>query len=301
MNWLQEIARSLSAPPGDLVYHLIVLFAIEAITVMAWQHRRAAGPRRWSWAAVGLNAGRLALILAAALAALRVIPLIAITPPLERFVEVVSLGLLAWAFVPLLAKYSRVGSIWAVGNLILATVAYAWFAPQWFVASGAGLGFNGSPQDIMWGAWALALSTLAMVGSLLRRRNGWAISFVAFALMAAGQSLHLLSPDKQINVAEWARWGTLTAYPLFAAIVYTQIIETREAAAVPASPLPFAADLPAEKPGTADLWPVAEVCRSVAEASDLPLALQQAAHVIAKTCEVDLAAIGVPGESAGTI
>jgi len=301
MNWLQEIARSLSAPPGDLVYHLIVLFAIEAITVMAWQHRRAAGPRRWFLAATGLNLGRLALILAAALVALRVIPSIAITPPLERFVEVVSLGLLAWAFVPLLAKYSQVGSIWAVGNFILATVAYAWLAPQWFVASGTGLSFNGSPQDIVWGAWALAISTLSMVGSLLRRQNGWATSFVAFALMAAGQALHLLSPDKQIHVAEWARWGTLTAYPLFAALVYTQIMETREAVAVPASPLPFPAGLPAEKPGVADLWPVAEACRAVAEADDLPLALQQAAHVIAKTLNVDLAAIGVPGKSAGTV
>ena len=301
MNWLQETARSLSAPPGDLVYHLIVLFTIEAITVMAWQHRRAAGPRRWFLAAVGLNVGRLALILAAALVALHVIPSIAITPPLERFVEVVSLGLLTWAFVPLLAHYSRVGSIWAVGNLILAAAAYAWLAPQWFVASGTDLGFNGSPQDIVWGAWALALSTLAMVGSLLRRRNGWATSFVAFALMAAGQALHLLSPDRQIHMAEWARWGTLTAYPLFAVLVYTQIVETHEAVAVSASPLPFPTGLPAEKPGVADLWPVAEACRAVAEADDLPLALQQAAHVIAKTLNVDLAAIGVPGKSAGTV
>jgi len=301
MNWLQDIARFLSAPPGDLVYHLIVLFAIEAVTVMAWQHRRAAGPRRWFLAAVGLNVGRLALILAAALAALRVIPSIAITPPLERFVEVFSLGLLAWAFVPLLAHYSQVGLIWVVGNLILAAAAYAWFAPQWFVASGSGIGFNGSPQDIVWGAWALALSTLAMVGSLLRRRNGWAISFVAFALMAAGHALHLLSPDRQLSVAEWARWGTLTAYPLFAALVYTQIMETREVAAVPASPLPFPASLPAATPGAADLWPVAEACRGVAEGGDLPLALQQAAQAIAKTCDVDLAAIGVPGASVGTV
>ena len=301
MNWLQDIARFLSAPPGDLVYHLIVLFAIEAITVMAWQNRQAANARRWFLAAVGLNIGRLALILAAALAALRVIPSIAITPPLERFVEVFSLGLLAWAFVPCLAHYSQVGRIWVVGNLILAAAAYAWFAPQWFVASGSGIGFNGTPQDIVWGAWALALSTLAMMGSLLQRRNGWATSFVAFGLVAAGQALHLLSPDRQIHVAEWARWGTLTAYPLFAALVYTQIMETREAEAVPASLLPFPTAVPAETSGITDLWPVAEACRGVTEGGDLPLALQQAAQVIAKTLNVDLAAIGVPGASAGTV
>ena len=301
MNWLQDVARFLSAPPGDLVYHLIVLFAIEAITVMAWQNRRAADPRRWFLAAVGLNVGRLALILVAALAALRLILSTAITPPLERFVEVFSLALLAWAFVPLLAHYSQVGRIWVIGNLILAAAAYAWFAPQWFVASGSGIAFNGTPQDIVWGAWALALSTLAMFGSLLQRRNGWATSFVAFALVAAGQTLHLLSPDRQIHAAEWARWGTLAAYPLFAALVYTQITETREAEKAPASLVPFPVSVPAEKLGVTDLWPVAEVCRSVAEGGDLSQALQQAARVIAQTCDVDLAAIGVPGASAGTV
>lgn len=295
---MTQAIRFLSVPPGDLVYHLVVLFAIEAMLAMTWRHRGDGLARRWAIASVGLTAGRLLLILAAALAALKIIPTpVAITPPLERCVEIVSLGLLAWAFLPLLQDHPRAGKVMVIGNLIAAAVVYAWAAPQWFVVSGQGVPFNITAQNTLWSVWALALSLLAVLLSLARRREGWALSLVAFAILAAGHTLHLLSSDPQLYAPEWARLGALAAYPLFTALVYNRLA-VREVTAVPVPQIPLVME---PSPASPDLWPVAEACRAVAEASDLPRALQQAAGAIARAINADLVAVGVPGASPDTV
>jgi len=110
MGLITRAIQFLTIPPGDLVYHLIVLFAIEAMVVMALRRSQTDRERRWMLATLGLGSGPLILILAAALAALRIIPTsAAITPPLERFVEAASLSLLAWAFLS--AGYTQIGIV----------------------------------------------------------------------------------------------------------------------------------------------------------------------------------------------
>lgn len=295
MELYTKAVRFLSISPGDLVYHLVVLFAIEAILAMALRHDRNDRVRRWMLAALGLFVGRLLLILAAMLSALRLFPSSAIMPPLERFILVASLGLLAWAFLPLLEHRSRAGAILAIGNLVLSAIVYAWTAPRWFVTSNTGVFFNTSSQNVVWGIWALALSGLAALASLIRRQSGWATAFVAFGLLAAGQALHLLFPDPQLHAAEWARLGELAAYPAFVALVFNRIVQVHEPSSV------STAIVQAAVPKTDRLWPVVEVCRTVAEATDLSPALQQATSVIAAALNVNLAAVGLPGGSPDTV
>ena len=295
---MTQALKFLSLPPGDVVYHLAVLFAIEAILAMTWHHRHDGLTRRWAIASVGLTMGQLLLILAAALSALKVIASpIAITPPLERLVEVVSLGLLVWAFVPLLQDHPGAGKALALGNLIAAIILYAWAAPQWFILSNQGLAFNVTTQDRVWSAWALALSLVAMILSLARRRTAWAYSLVAFALMAAGHGLHLFVPDPQLHVAEWARLAGLAAFPLFAALVYGHML-TRQAPVTAISVAPLAVEPNPASPG---LWPVVEACRALSEANDLPQTLQKAAGAIAKATQASLVAVGIPGASPDTV
>jgi PAS domain S-box-containing protein len=97
----------------------------------------------------------------------------------------------------------------------------------------------------------------------------------------------------------------LIAYPLFAALVLDQVISARELPATTLRAQPAFAPTRSAEAGSAspaiDLWPVAEACRSVAEANDLRLALQQAAGVIAGALKVSLAAVGMPGESPDTV
>ncbi len=288
----------LSLPPGDVVYHLAVLFAIEAMLAMTWHHRHDGLARRWALASAGLTAGRLLLILAAVLAALGALPSsVAITPPLERFIETAGLGLLAWAFVPWLQDHPVAGKALAIGNLIAAATLYAWAAPQWLAVSSQGVPFNLTAQNGIWSAWALALSLVAAILSLARRHEGWALSLVAFALLAAGHALHLVWPDPKVHAAEWARLGALVAFPLFAALVYEHMT-AREAPAEQVSVAPHAGG---PKRAPTDSSPAAEACRAVAEANDLPLALQRAASAIAGALQADLVAVGIPGASPDTV
>jgi len=295
MNPFTKALQFLGTPSGDFVYHLVVLFVIEATLAMTWLYGRDDRVRRWKLAMLGLTLARLLPIGAAALAALQVLPsLAAIAPPLERFLEVISLGLLAWAFLPLLAGHSLAGNLLMIGNLIAATIVYAWSAPQWYLAAERGLYFNSLPQHILWGVWALMLSALGTAAAPIHRRSGWALSLAAFAILAAGYVLHLLIPNPASNTAEWARVGTLAAYPLFAALVLDQIIQAQQIqSALPRRAQPASA--------TANLWSVVEACNSVAEADDIPSAIQRATVAIAQALNTDLAAVGVPGESPDTV
>ena len=290
---LTQAIRFLSLSPGDLAYYLVVLFAIGAIARMTWVKRHTGHTRRWAIAAGGLAACRLLLILSALLAAFRAIPsLAAILPPLERLVEVLSLGLLAWAFLPVLQDHPRAGRVLLLGNLILALTAYAWLAPRWFklYLDGQGVYYNGTADDVFWGIWALALAALATLAAPVRRRDGWATSLIAFGLMAASHALHLLLPDIELHTAEWVRLGNLIAYPLFAALVLGQI-EARES--------PLAAGRVTRT--TANLWPVAETCRAIAEGRPLAQSLARVASAVAQAAHADLVAIGLPGDAPGTV
>ena len=102
---------------GALVYHLIVLFALEAIIGMTMGQARRNGwtpaLRRTTIAASVLLIGRVVLMIVALLGQLGVPPGIivssAITPPLERYIDLISLGFLAWACVPQLIDRAQLG------------------------------------------------------------------------------------------------------------------------------------------------------------------------------------------------
>lgn len=288
---LIQALRSLCLPPGDMVYHLVVLFAIDAIVLMTWRRaaRHTGQTRRWAMGAWGLAAGRALLVLAAMLASARWIPSAAtILPPLERCVEVVSLALLAWTFLPAAERYARVSHVLVVGNLALAVVVYAWAAPQWFILSQQGIYYNGTAQDVMWGIWALGLAIVSIAAALSYRQSGWAIGLIAFAIMAAGHALHLVQADSQLNVSEWARVAGLAAYPLFATLVVGLL------------PTPDPSTLARPAPATLDLWPIAEAGRAVAEGAGQHT-LGRSAEAIAHAIHADLVVIGLPGVAPDTV
>src|SRR5512137_3030460 len=136
MSWLQ-ITRLFSTWPGDFVYHLIALFAIEAITGLAYIYRRAL-PLPHSHvlqAGLALTGGRVLLILAALIVQLADLPTVAILPLLERAIDITGLGLLIWAFVPLWGQSRRASRVLCIANPIAALVVYGVLALGWYSAA----------------------------------------------------------------------------------------------------------------------------------------------------------------------
>ena len=235
MSILFDAVNLLTTPPGGLVYHLVVLFAIEAILGIAlgqWQRERQDKVAfRLTVAAGLLLLSRLVLMGIALLSWQGVITTAEVVPPLERCLSTITLILLCWAFV-----LSDIGNDW-IPRLFLAagligTVAiYLVFAFLWSsdLAANQTLAYNGYWQDIVWTLGQLALLGLASILLLWRRTGQWGLLLAAFGTMGLGLILHLLVPYTVLlsdlpHIAGWVRPANLVAFPLLAIAVYRDVV-----------------------------------------------------------------------------
>lgn len=242
----------LSTRSGSLIYHLIVLLVIEAGLAIAWgQWRR--GKDVWPYAtgtiraraqviALGGMIGLRGLLVIAAIIAGRSLETAVIwIPPLERAIDVISLGLLAWAFVPVLHESVTVGIGLLAANTMAAGVFYVILTAVWGnqIAQRSVLpDYNLSGQGWMWVAWQIIITMAAMLalsGNLTRRvpqDEDNSLSLIAFGALFLGYGFHFLVlagilPSYPVpNVPTWTRLGQLIAYPLLVFTIYQGTIAT---------------------------------------------------------------------------
>src|SRR5512139_3438613 len=248
LDVINQAIELLSRPPGDLVYYLIILFAIEAMLGLAVVRARRAGWTRHLrlilLAAIVMLIGRVVLVIIALLSVQGIRPDVllaeAILPPLERYVDLLSLTFLALAFVPLLRERGQLGLGLTAIMLVAATIFYAVSATQWYNLSAVPNQFyNATPQETIWQAWSLAVAALAALAVWLKRDDSTGVVFTAFLILAIGSGLQLVWNTADSNVAAWVRWAQLIAYPMFAVVVYqiTEAAVTPQLVAPPAYPL----------------------------------------------------------------
>lgn len=230
MTILEEALKLITESPGDLIYYLVTLFALEAILAMAageWSRgRRTPQVRRWLWAGIGMLLTRGVLMVAALLVWRGVLPANSLMPPLERFMDVSVLLLLGWAALSLSDEYPAIMSALLVGLLLAGVVGYAAAATIWYQATtdDPGLIFNGFLQDSLWTVIGLGIISCSIVGLLARRSAQWRLLLGTLLLMMAGYGAHFVAADAS-NVAGWVRVANLAAYPLLAGSVYRRVLD----------------------------------------------------------------------------
>ncbi len=299
LDFINQTIELLSRPPGDLVYYLIILFAIEAMLGLAVVRARRSGWTRHLrlilLASIGILIGWAALAIVALLSLQGVRPDVllsgAILPPLERYVDLLSLTLLALAFVPLLRERPQLGSGLTAIMLIAATVFYAVSATQWYNLSAVPNQFyNAMSQATIWLAWSLAIAALAALAVWLRRDDAAIVVFAAFLVLALGNGVQLVWGQADSSVAGWVRLAQLIAYPLFAIVVY-QITEA--AASAPLSAPPAYPLLPARSEAAEQAWLTFTTVQNLSTSTNLEDSLQRTATVLAQFLQADLCAIGL--------
>jgi signal transduction histidine kinase len=307
LDLINQTLNLLSQSPADLVYYLIVLFAIEAILALAvMRARRSSWTRTLRLMALAggvMLAGRIVLIVISLLALQDPITnaawAAAVLPPLERYVDLVSLIFLAWAFVPLLRERNQLGLGLVAVMLVAATIFYAFSAAQWYNQSIAPNAFyNATTQDLIWQAWMLAVAALAAVAAWANRQGTSILSGSAFLVLALGSLFQLIFGAAASNVAAWVRLAQLIAYPMFAVIAYqlTEAAVPRQIAAPPSYPL-----LPTRSEATEQAWRTLTIIQSLSTSAELADGLQQTAGAFAEFMGADLAAIGLIGVNANTL
>ena len=275
LDFINQVIELLSRPPGDLVYYLIILFAMEAMLGLAVVRARRTGWTRQLrlilLASSVMLIGRVVLVVISLLSLQGARPDVlladAILPPLERYVDLISLTFLALAFVPLLRERGQLGLGLTAIMLVAATIFYAVSATQWYNLSAVPNQFyNATPQETIWQAWSLAVAALAALAVWLKRDEATGLVFTAFLILAIGSGLQLVWNTPDSNVAAWVRWAQLIAYPMFAVVVYqiTEVAVTPQLVAPPTYPL-----LPARSDAADQAWLTLTTVQNLSTSADL--------------------------------
>ena len=221
MSIFTEAIDLLVHPPGDLVYFLVTLFALQqALLPAAIAHRaapEAAVPRRWLWALGGMLAGRVLLIVLGLLASADLLAPAIWLPPVERLVETVAIILVLWA---LWGERASRWQSWVLAMLLLAAAGFfAYDARFWLLQAAQGSAYNATFGAWIWEYAALGLLSLAILSLLLLRSLEWEWALVALAVWLGGHALQLGWSDLSLHVSGWGRLFGLIALPLLSAFV----------------------------------------------------------------------------------
>jgi len=222
---LQQLLSILVAPPGNLIYHLALAFAIFASLQVALISRRASpdGPATGR-SLLGLNlllVAQLALFFSSGLAWQGVISPHYFLPILDRAVILFSLVWIGWmwAFPNASRSADIITGLLNLGIIILVLFTYN----QWLLEDSS-FPFNGSWQDWTWALSSLLVVVVVIILLLFRRPDNWGIGIGMMALNVAGLLVHLfakqlfLLPDSG-DFSGYLRLAQLASFPLLPSLL----------------------------------------------------------------------------------
>ncbi len=277
MNILYEAIQLITHPPGDLVYFLVTLFALQQALLPAMTARRRAPSSqaaRWRWAIAGLLLGRLALIVIGLLGTAGLLSPAQILPPLERWLEFATVLLVIWAAV------FGAAALW----------------PAWEARGDA---FNGLFYERIWEILTLGFLVLYLLLTLLVRPPEWEWAIGLGLFWVLGHVAQWLWPDLQLHFSGWLRLASLVTLPLLAALVHRQVTPSQSSVPLPAPSWPASA--PTKGRLALDNETLLDLLHGVESARDLAPALILASSKLARLLNVDMCAVALPTPDAPSI
>ncbi|WP_420643789.1 sensor histidine kinase [Candidatus Leptofilum sp.] len=235
MTLLPQIIQLLTESPGNIVYHLVTLFALQAVLGIAFsQWRRNKQDKtavRTAIAAGFLIAGRLIIMVASLIIINNDVSSIVILPPLEQMVNTVTAVFLLWAFIPSPQKLPRLGHILLLLTLLVVGIMGLSFAQAWAAqVADAPVPtqhpYNGTPQATVWGVVQIVLLAAGLVVTLLNGRLRPTFRPFILGLLLLAHLAHFWNYPELIpsgtDIPYWIRLGYLAALPLWAIMTYRE-------------------------------------------------------------------------------
>ena len=256
---MSDFLDLLAAPPGNILYFLVVAIISQATLLMALGQRlrgsqeHAAG--RYALVLFGIVLAWLGLLVGAAIALTTEQPVELVLPPLERAINALVTVLIGWAFLTAERPSAARGWPWNLGLLVLILLlgaGYAYTQSQW-PALASQADFNTTPYGL---AWTFIPAVLALFGLLLlvariRSTPDVFLKLLFFLIVLAGYGLTLVEIANGALPGDYAgglRATFLLAMPVLTAVVYRLVIRRLTAGPValpPAAPSPRPAVQPA--------------------------------------------------------
>lgn len=228
-----QILDLVGQPPGSLVYHFVILFAIEAslaIAIGQWMRERAQGTARLTIAILTLFLARALVLVASLLVWGGYLPSNVLLPPIERAVDTITVLALLWAFVtmddPDLLQRNFMPDVVAAVFLGMTVAGFIGTYYYWFFAASRGQLFNNGWLDILWSTAQIVLAITGLIWMLTRVRYVYDPFLKSFILIILGgaAAVHLARPVLG-DVAAAVRVGQTIAVPMLASVAYRHVVE----------------------------------------------------------------------------
>lgn len=227
---LSDLIELVSQPPGNVIYHLITLFALQIVFALAfsrWQrNRHDQQALRMVWAAGSIFLLRLVILLAGLVQPLLATTTASILPPLEQGLHAVTAVLLIWAIVPHPQNpdFNRVSQTILFTLLGIIAIATIFFTQAWQTESLNQIPYNESDQATVWGLLQIILLGFGLMLVLADRTSRFSLRSSILGILLLAHLLHFWNAPEiiptQTDVPYLLRLGDLVAFPLWAVLVY---------------------------------------------------------------------------------
>jgi hypothetical protein len=194
MDVIQGMLNLVTAPSGNLYYHLALLFVIQIFLAVGWVEWRRAGNARHFAAAAGMLATRVVLIGVSGLTGTGSFSPTAVLPPLERWMDLVLIILAAWAFLPILRRVRVAGRAVLAAFLLGSSLAYVFLALYWAPAAAQGIIYNATRHAQVWEWGSILLAFLALLAFLIWPQPGSGLAVAAILAWLVGHTVQAILP-----------------------------------------------------------------------------------------------------------
>ncbi|HVP21994.1 MAG TPA: ATP-binding protein [Anaerolineaceae bacterium] len=202
------------APPGSLIYYLVLAFIIVAalqIVLIGRQGDRKYSSRRTFIGLALLLAGQVVLFIVSGLAWQTLIDSRLVVPPLDRAVTVFGLLWITWLWA-FPASNRLADAVAGVLSLVI-VIAYGFTYNNW-VLFPVDTHFNATALSQVWEIAALAVILGGLLLLLVRRPDGWGMGLSMLLVNLAGHLFFFFRPDVMGDYAGVVRLAQVCSFPL---------------------------------------------------------------------------------------
>ena len=227
-SFFQQINTLLTTNPGNLAYHLILIFALFGglqITVSRWQSKQDESTCRMLWGFGLLLAARLLLFLVSGFAWQGLIDNSLVMGPLDRTIDVISVGLLIWLWA--FPAPRRLGD---TGVLISSALFSVLGLLSILVTVNSSNAFGGSWLDVVWTIFAMVLIIGGVAYLQLQKPEAWSVGQVMLGVLLLGFLLNIVNLGAGSEFSGSIRLAQIIAYPLLFTLAHRSMngIEIRQ-------------------------------------------------------------------------
>jgi signal transduction histidine kinase len=207
------ILTQLTVPPGDLIYYIVLVFAVASALQSSFNHWRASEFPQARRALVGLGVllvAQVIMFLFSGLGWQHLIDPKAILPPMDRAFIVFGIIWITWLYA--FPEPSRAADA-AAGLLSLLVITALGLSLLTWQPQIASISYNQTTDDWFWQAGSLLAALIGISILFLRKPDGMWNGIILLALGFLGHMGHLLFPIEG-NYSGIVRLAYMAAYPI---------------------------------------------------------------------------------------